>query len=542
MQAPSARRDNLNCMRPAGSERTSAAQRFLEQLLVGGILLREEWDRLDSRAKLELKGYNNLDRFLMRLVDHKLLTPYQAARLQSGQNHGLILGPYRLLDRLGAGTASVVFRAEHRETRQLVALKVLIPGHRDDSLLVRFDNERRAIAELDHPHIVRLLDTGEAESADPDASLLYYYAMEFIKGADLEAFVQRHGSLSPEQACELAFQIASALHCAHQHGLVHRDIKPSNIFWSVDGRAKLLDFGLARRHANRHTQPGAVLGTLEYIAPEQAKDGAAADIRADIFALGSTLYFALTAQPPFSARGDIGDVIEQRLITPGPSAQYLNPNVSARLDALLTRMMALDPAERFQTPRELMLALEEFAGPHADLMQDEPVETLVPVLPPAPPNGSRLLYYSTSAELPAEVEEAAAALGLSCEQAHDHATLEERLAQGVDLLLIDLATPELKPECVKAFAPGGERFRKTIALAHGPTPPAPWLAAGVDDVLNLPRDATSIHMRLRSQLQLQEAQRRVAVASAEPSPATPAIPDTPRKPGLWAWLFGRKPK
>lgn len=549
MKAPSVRRDNLNCMRPVGTNQDNPVQKTLEQLLESGILPRADWDALEPRARLELKGHHNLDRFLLRLVDHRLLTPYQAARLQSGQKGGLILGAYRLLDRLGAGTTSVVFRGEHLETRQPVALKVLIPGQRDDDLLIRFDTERRSIAQLQHPNIVRLLDMGEAASPDPDVPLLYFYAMEFVPGHDLEAQVKQLGRLSLEQVCHLAVQMASALHCAHQHGLVHRDIKPSNILWTETGQAKLLDFGLAQAHMHRHTQPGTILGALEYIAPEQAADGANVDIRADLYALGTTLYFCLTGQPPFSAQGPLHEVLQRRATAPAPSAQYLNPEIPPRLDLLLGRLMALEPADRFQDPRELMVALEEFGGHRGDWSEASQQGKPTPSPSPATSGeGGRLLLLSPRDTAPAELDQAAEALDLLVQHVGDAAGLQGLLRRfDPDILLLDLDMPGVNDLSVvkeiQTQAP--ERFRKVILLADGPLPAsgATYLAAGIDDVLALPTDPAALQVRLRSLIQLQNAQRRVATLAAEATsareePIAPLEPP-PKKGGFFSWLLGK---
>lgn len=541
MKAPSVRRDNLNCMRPVGAVKESPAQKLLEQLFEAGILPKQDWDKLEPRVRLELKGLTNLDRFLLRLVDHGLLTPYQAARVQSGQKHGLLLGPYRLLDRLGAGTSSVVFKAEHRETRQSVALKVLIPGLGDDELLVRFDTERRSIAQLQHPHIVRLMDVGEASGSDPDAPLLYYYAMEFVPGHDLEQFVKERGRMPGDQVCQLAFQIASALHCAHQHGMVHRDINPSNILWTGERQAKLLDFGLARAQ-QRHTQPGAILGALEFIAPEQMRDGSAVDIRADLFALGSTLYYCVTGQPPFSARGQLQEVIQSRATTPAPSAKLLTPELSPRIDALLERLMALDPAHRFQTPRELMTALEEFVGPQAELSE-------TPTAVPTRQSGGRVLIVTTQPELAPELDHATETLDLMTQHLENPAGLASALWKfDPDIVMLDLGLPQVQSlELVQTAGKQPEgRFRKVMVFTTGPMPSdAPrLLGAGVDDILPLPQDPAAIQVRLRSLAQLQEAQRRMfATAAKMPAPVkadVPSVKTVKKKPGFFGWLLGKR--
>ncbi|MCI0377481.1 MAG: serine/threonine protein kinase [Gemmataceae bacterium] len=398
MAMPSVRRDKHNLMRPASAtSEATAAEGFLQLLLQNQIIAQEDWDNLESQSRTELKLHSNMDRFLLRLVDYELLTQYQATRLQNRHVTGLILGPYRLRDRLGGGNAGVIFKAEHLETRQIVALKVHIPGRPDDPApLLRFERERKTIAELQHPHIVQLLDAGQASSEDPDSPVLHFYAMEFVNAPDLEAHVHRHGPLKISAACLVGCQIADALAFAHDHGMVHRDVNPSNILWTKDSKAKLLDFGLVKQCQNRFTKPGSMLGTLEYIAPEQAQDASSVDGRADIYSLGATLFFCLTGQPPFSAGPDFVQAVTQRMTQPPPSIRELRPEVSTELDAVLIRLMAVQPAARWRHPREVAQALQRFLDPltawrptsrngaplHAEAPDDTKVDEQVPTPPP----------------------------------------------------------------------------------------------------------------------------------------------------------------
>ncbi|MCI0640475.1 MAG: serine/threonine protein kinase [Gemmataceae bacterium] len=398
MAMPSARRDKHNLMRPVSGAEATAAEGFLQLLLQNQVIAQQDWDNLESQSRTELKHHSNMDRFLLRLVDYELLTQYQATRLQNRQVSGLILGPYRLRDRLGGGNSGVIFKAEHLETRQIVALKVLIPGRPDDPApLMRFDAERKTIAELQHPHIVQLLDAGQADSEDPDSPVLHFYAMEFVNAPDLEAYVHRQGPLKIHAACLVGCQIADALAFAHDHRMVHRDVNPTNILWAKDGKAKLLDFGLVKQYQNRFTKPGSMLGTLEYIAPEQAQDASSVDGRADIYSLGATLFFCLTGQPPFSAGPDFVQAVTQRMTEPPPSIRDLRPEVSTELEAVLTRLMAVQPEARWRHPREVVQALQRFLDPMttwkpissngapqyvAEVPDDTKVDEQVPTPPP----------------------------------------------------------------------------------------------------------------------------------------------------------------
>ena len=179
----------------------------------------------------------------------------------------------------------VVFKAEHVDMRRLVAIKVLSTfADQDSRIHQRFLTEIRVVAQLQHPNIVAAMDAGRISG--PDSPTLRYFVMEFVPGQDLEEYVNATGPISSAKACDIIHQIAAALAEAHKHNLVHRDIKPANIRLTPDGQAKLLDFGLARHFTNRMTEPGTVLGTLDFMAPEQTCDAGSVDIRADIYALG----------------------------------------------------------------------------------------------------------------------------------------------------------------------------------------------------------------------------------------------------------------
>ena len=241
----------------------------LEHLLATSLVLSEDWDNLTAEQRQQLERCAGARELVQSLADLRLLTPYQAQRIGFGKEFGLVLGNYRVLARLGTGGMGVVYKAEHLRMRRPVAIKVLSFDHEDDpGVLARFYSEIRAVAQLNHPNIVAAFDAGEQAGADPDLPVLYYFVMEYVEGLDLESYVRQNGPLAPAQACELMYQVASALAEAHRHSLVHRDIKPSNILVTPESQAKLLDFGLARQVRNRMTERGTVLGTVEYLAPE----------------------------------------------------------------------------------------------------------------------------------------------------------------------------------------------------------------------------------------------------------------------------------
>ena len=345
--------------------RTLTPGRLLLQTLIDtNVILLEEWQSVDEGVRKKLLNTNSREELVPRLSDARLLTEFQAERVAaSGYNH-LVFGSYRLLDRIGSGGMGIVYRGEHILMRRPVALKIVqTPPDQGDILLKRFFAEMRVLARIQHPNIVTALDAGRRPAAANDTHHLHYLVMEFVDGTSLERRVEE-GPLSVSHACELIYQIAGALDETHRHRLIHRDIKPSNILETPAGVAKLLDFGLALHFGRRRlTNPGTLLGTISYMAPEQAADSAAVDIRADIYGLGATLYFSLTGKPPFNAQGSLAHQIAARLTQPPPEVRASRPDVPVALDGVIRRMMAHQPEDRYPTPQAAMRALLPFVNP-----------------------------------------------------------------------------------------------------------------------------------------------------------------------------------
>ncbi len=292
------------------------------------------------------------------------LTPYQANQLLAGKGSELVLGSYRVVDRLGEGGMGQVLKARHSRMGRLVALKVIPAEHLGNSNAVaRFQREARAAATLSHPNIVIVYDADEVGG-------VHFLAMEYIEGADLAQLVRQSGPLPIGQACDFARQAALGLQHAFERGIIHRDIKPGNLLATSGGGdgppvVKILDFGLARlqgegKDAARLTKIGKLVGTVDYIAPEQVEDAHTADIRADIYSLGCSLFFLLTGQPPFPGDNMVTK-LSRRILEATPSVRGLRPDAPAALDAVLARMIARDPAQRYQKPREVAAALQPFA-------------------------------------------------------------------------------------------------------------------------------------------------------------------------------------
>jgi serine/threonine protein kinase len=287
------------------------------------------------------------------LVQRGWLTDYQARELRAGRGKQLRLGNYLLLDRLGAGGMGEVFKARQEPLDRVIALKRIRRERLDSARAVRrFLREVRASARLDHPHIVRALAAAEVDGQ-------HLLVMEFVEGTDLATLVEARGPLPAAQACDLVCQAARGLQHAHEQGMVHRDIKPSNLLLTPQGVLKVLDFGLARLArpdtsdlSSSLTREGTVLGTLDFLAPEQATDASAVDIRADLYSLGCTFYYLLAGQVPFPGTEPLAKLMNHRLEEPEP-IERLRPDVPAGVAAVLRRLMAKKPEDRFPTPADL---------------------------------------------------------------------------------------------------------------------------------------------------------------------------------------------
>jgi eukaryotic-like serine/threonine-protein kinase len=263
----------------------------------------------------------------------------------------LIAGRYELEEHVGSGGMSKVYRAHDRLLERTVALKILHEQYsQDDEYVERFRREARAVAQLTHPNVVTVIDRGEHEGRQ-------YIVFEYVDGENLKQLVEREGALPPKQVAELGLQIASALASAHARGVVHRDVKPQNVILTDEGRPKVTDFGIARSSdVESVTLTGTVMGTSEYIAPEQAR-GEQVDFRSDVYSLGAILFELSTGEVPFRGENPVS-VAMRHLHEPVPSVRERRPEVPARLDAAIRRAMAKDPAERFGSMDELIVELE----------------------------------------------------------------------------------------------------------------------------------------------------------------------------------------
>lgn len=273
---------------------------------------------------------------------------------------------YRLDRRLGEGAMGVVYLAIQEQTGQPVALKVLkTRGPVTDEDRARFIREVQTSEQLEHPHIIRVIDHGEAPP-------YLYYVMEYVPGRSLSEWIKTHGLLPLPSVLRVAVQVASALEHARQRNVVHRDIKPENIIVQGDGHAKLADFGLAKNVATSGnsglTRPGEGLGTLPYMPPEQIEDALFADHRADVYSFGATIYHMLTGRPPFIGKTPLDFFIKIREGTPPPISDF-RQDVPPLIEDMLARSMAKNPEERYASADEMARIMKQFLASEFDSRQ-----------------------------------------------------------------------------------------------------------------------------------------------------------------------------
>jgi predicted Ser/Thr protein kinase len=295
-----------------------------------------------------------------RLVKAGRLSAFQAKYIYGGKAKSLLLGPYVVLDVLGKGGMGYVYKAEHRKMRRVVALKVIARAAlQSPDAVRRFEREVQAAARLEHPNIVTAFDAGEASGT-------HYLVMQYVEGRNLSEVVKELGPQPLGRTVDWILQAARGLAFAHEQGVIHRDIKPGNLLVDSRGTVKILDMGLARLEnldadQDQLTGTGQIMGTVDYMAPEQAVDTRQADARADIYSLGVTLWYLLTARPLFA-----GDTAMNKMMahmqTPVPPLASERGHVPPAVEAAFQRMVAKRPVDRFQSMREVIAALGPAAG------------------------------------------------------------------------------------------------------------------------------------------------------------------------------------
>jgi eukaryotic-like serine/threonine-protein kinase len=333
---------------------------FAEKVALSGLVPTLELTQ--ARAQVEPEPAADASVRLARLlVQRGLLTTYQARKLLAGATRGFFLGGYRILRPLGEGGMGKVFLAVNEQTFGKVAIKVLPPRKalEEAGSLVRFRREMELSQRCNHPNLARTLAVGTEGD-------LNFIVLEYIPGMSLFEMVgsERYGPLRVSDAARLFLKVLDGLDAAHQAGLVHRDIKPSNIMIMPDGNAKILDLGLARATGEEKgiTRANTVLGTLDYASPEQLSDASRADVRSDLYSVGCTLYFTLAGRPPFEGGDMINKIFRQRLDDPEP-LENIAKGVPSAFGAIIRKLMAKNPDERYQTCKELRADMARWTDP-----------------------------------------------------------------------------------------------------------------------------------------------------------------------------------
>ncbi len=271
------------------------------------------------------------------------------------------IGNYRVGDPIGVGTVGTVYRAKHRKTGQVGALKILLPQvSEDENVVRRFEREMSLLEKLDHKNIVRYLDDGRHDGR-------LFYVMELVDSGSIKDELQIHGRLPWPQVCRYGKQICSALQHAHNHGIIHRDLKPSNLFMTEDGQLKLGDFGIARdTHATDLTDTGLTVGTYAYMSPEQICGDDSISDEADLYALGCLFFEMLTGRQPYPG-ANFAQIFEQHLNSDPPSVREHVPECPEELDDMIKRLMAKKPSDRPFNARYIQGFLQDLIEKYANL-------------------------------------------------------------------------------------------------------------------------------------------------------------------------------
>ena len=491
---------------------------LLTELLQTYVVRRYDWEQLEDSTQRALLGEDDEESLLKNLVTQNLMTEYQVERIRTGQQFGLVLGHYRVLGRIGKGAMGQVYKCEHIRLPRLVAVKVqTVSKDLAPDLMRRFENEAWTVARLQHRNIVGAIDAGEVPSRSPGGDRLMYFVMEYIPGVNLEEFVCTRGAISKEIACSLIFQSASALQETNRLGLIHRDIKPSNIIVTPDGVAKLLDFGLSRQDESRMTNPGSWLGTIDYLAPEQAQDASSVDVRADIYSLGATLYWCLTGQTPFVSKGRVVEEFLRRLRQPPPCILDVRPDLPPELASIVSRMMAVQPGDRFQTPADVMAALMPFieqrrGDSKADLSTKSTSRTMSSQAYPVNSRRKpRVLIVDDEPTVRKCVKLSLVSEGIDCDEAVNGESALDLLNENVyDLVLTDIEMPVISGlELLKVIRNRMGLGNLKVLVFSGRSSPnemARMMSAGADDYLVKPLSVVQLRSRVNAALRLKQSQ------------------------------------
>jgi response regulator RpfG family c-di-GMP phosphodiesterase/serine/threonine protein kinase len=492
---------------------------FLEQLQALRLLDPGSVGSFLAEHAGRLPDLDSAERLGSALIQAGRLTPYQLERVQRGATRGLVLGNYRVLGEVGRGGMSVVYRAEHCLLRRRVAIKV-VPIDEDcpPAVRLRFLTEMRVLAELSHPNVVAALDAGEVPPAPGGEPALIYLVLELVEGGDLHEHVRLHGPLPIAEACHVLRQAAAGLQAAHDRHLVHRDVKPSNLLRTPSGQVKLVDFGLVRQFGIRLTDPRSLVGSVEFMAPEQSYD---ADVgkEADVYGLGATLFWLLTGQGVYPFLPHPGAALRMLQRDEPRRLRALRPDAPQSLDDLIGRLLERNPARRPASPLAVLHALTPFLLAQPSLLLD--ASPAVPATPRADAHPTRrALLVGDDPQLRQQVRPLLESLGCACGEVGDGlSALGEVAGQPLDLVLLDLRLPDVDGyelcRRLRERADSPNLKILTVSANEGPEGAADDIPRAADDTL--PRASSPHHVlaRARHLLRLKDCEDRAQALAGQ---------------------------
>ncbi|MFO0927541.1 MAG: protein kinase [Gemmataceae bacterium] len=461
-------------------------------------------DRADS-----LRACTTEERLGNALVQAGLLTPYQLQRARTGATHGLVLGNYRIRDRIGRGGMGTVYQAEHRLMKRQVAIKVLPVDDDCPAILKqRFYAEMRALAELSHPNIVFAFDAGEVPG-DAGNPPLIYLVMELVEGGDLERHVLKAGVLGIAEACGYVCQAAAGLQAAHDRHLIHRDVKPSNLLRSAAGQVKLVDFGLARQFSSRLTDQRALLGSLEFMPPEQSFDPSLVGKEADLYGLGATLFWLLAGEGPYPAAANLAQALRALQQQDPRRLRALRPETPPALDELIAGLLDRNPANRPPSALAVLHALRPFTTPAPTLL--EPTAGPLAVSRTALHDGGlfRVLVATDHAHGRALYRPLLERIGCVCSEVDDGSAVVQLADQCCfDLAVIDLDTATDKDRDLCGRLRTRAKHLKVVVVGRADEAGAPPRYPGADAYLTRGGERADLLSAVRLALQLKAAHDR----------------------------------
>jgi serine/threonine protein kinase len=330
---------------------------FLQEIAQSGLIDRRTLQRQWSRTPTDVR--DSAEQLADWFVVEGLLTEFQAAKLLKGASRGLLIDNYEIQAFLGKGGMGNVYLAYDRLHQRHCAMKILTRSGADHRHVLRFLREIEVSSRLQHPNIAVAYESGTWQG-------VYYLTLEYVRGLTLYRLIKRGGPLPVYWATRWAAEVAGALDYAHQMGVIHRDLKPSNVIVTPQGRSKLLDLGLARWYEDDHNEERVVgrrrvVGSFDYIAPEQGANSARADARSDIYALGCLMYFMLAGRPPFAHVPSIREKMRYHCEVEPAAIQSLRPELPNALVVAISKLMHKDPLRRFQVAGEARDVLQKWS-------------------------------------------------------------------------------------------------------------------------------------------------------------------------------------